>query len=99
MADFGSVGTNDLIQYLFAVDRNSAAVADDCNPDRTVFWSLMADLVRAANETGTPLSVCGEATGDPALLMKFMDVGIRTVSVSSALISRLRTAVSQRPVA
>jgi phosphotransferase system enzyme I (PtsI) len=97
VADFGSVGTNDLIQYLFAVDRNSAVVADDCSPDRPVFWSLMADLASAASESGTPLSVCGEAAGDPALVAKFMDIGIRTFSVSSALVSRLRAAVRDRP--
>ncbi|MCX5685703.1 MAG: PEP-utilizing enzyme, partial [Planctomycetota bacterium] len=43
-ADFASVGTNDLVQYLFAVDRNNEAVAEDYTPDRPIFWRLLEDL-------------------------------------------------------
>jgi len=93
VAEFGSIGTNDLIQYLFAVDRNNELVARDYNPDRSVFWSLIGNLVNAANEVGRPISVCGEAAGNPALLMKFTDAGIQTVSVSARLIPGLRLAV------
>jgi phosphotransferase system enzyme I (PtsI) len=93
VADFGSIGSNDLVQYLFAADRNNEHVAQDCDPDRSVFWSLIRALVSTANDLGRPLSVCGEAAGNPALLAKFMDAGLRTVSVSARLIPELRLAV------
>ena len=93
VANFGSIGTNDLTQYLFAADRNNELVAHDCNPDRPIFWSLIRDMVHAANQIGRPLSVCGEAAGSPALLAKVMDAGVQTVSVSARLIPQVRLAV------
>ncbi|MDD5679058.1 MAG: phosphoenolpyruvate--protein phosphotransferase [Kiritimatiellae bacterium] len=92
IADFASVGTNDLIQYLFAVDRNNDRVSYDYSPDRRVFWDLLADIASAAQETGRTLSVCGEIAGDPAYVGKLIDLGIRTVSVSTKLIPRIRQA-------
>ncbi|MBU4198393.1 MAG: phosphoenolpyruvate--protein phosphotransferase [Verrucomicrobia bacterium] len=91
-ADFASVGTNDLIQYLFAVDRNNERVSYDFTPDRQVFWRLLADMVRAAEEQGRPLSVCGELAGDPAYIGKLISLGIRIVSVSAKLIPAVRRA-------
>ncbi len=91
-ADFASVGTNDLIQYLFAVDRNNDRVAYDYSPDRPVFWNLLAEIARAAEEAGRPLSVCGEIAGDPAFVAKLTGLGICSVSVSAKLIPRVRRA-------
>jgi phosphotransferase system enzyme I (PtsI) len=90
VADFGSIGTNDLIQYLFAVDRNNEQVAYDCSPDRPVFWSLIRRIVEAAEQTGRPLSVCGELAGDSRYLPRLREIGIRTVSVAPRLIPGLR---------
>jgi phosphoenolpyruvate-protein phosphotransferase len=90
VADFGSIGTNDLIQYLFAVDRNNERVAYDCSPDRPVFWSLIRRIVEAAEQTGRPLSVCGELAGDSRYLPRLREIGIRTVSVAPRLIPGLR---------
>lgn len=92
VADFGSVGTNDLVQYLFAVDRNNELVASDYDPGKPVFWFLIQGLVRAANDAGRPLSVCGEAVANLEMLDKFMEAGIRTVSISARLIPELRQA-------
>lgn len=95
VADFGSIGTNDLIQYLFAVDRNNERVAYDCSPDRPVFWSLIRRIVEAAEQAGRPLSVCGELAGDPRYLPRLREVGIRTVSVAPRLIPALRRSLVQ----
>ena len=92
-ADFGSIGTNDLIQYLFALDRNNDLVAYDYSPDKPVFWQLIKQIVKAANKTGQPLSVCGETASRRRYLPKLMELGIDTVSVSPRLISDLRCAV------
>ncbi len=93
VADFGSIGTNDLIQYLFAVDRDNEAVARDFDSANPVLWSLIGDLVRAARECDRPLAACGEAVATPALLEKFLQAGIRTVSVSARLIPEVRSAL------
>ena len=93
VADFGTIGSNDLIQYLFAVDRNNDLVSGDYDPDRPVFWSLIGEIARAASEFGRPLSVCGELAGDPRYIPKLMELGIKNISVSPRLISDARMAV------
>jgi len=90
LADFGSIGSNDLIQYLFAVDRNNERVAYDYNPDRPVFWSLLESMSAAAQRAGKPLSLCGELGSNPEFLPRLMNMGITTVSVSPSLIGLAR---------
>jgi len=92
-ADFGSIGTNDLIQYLFAVDRNNELVAYDYAPDRQVFWSVLEQIVAAATETGRTISVCGEVAGNPKFLPQLVELGLTSLSVSPRLIPQLRLAV------
>ncbi|MHC4697169.1 MAG: phosphoenolpyruvate--protein phosphotransferase [Planctomycetota bacterium] len=89
-ADFASIGTNDLLQYLYAVDRDNELVACDYDPGKPALWSLIRELVRAADKTGRPLAVCGEAAADPTLLQRFTEAGIRSVSVNTRLIPRVR---------
>jgi phosphoenolpyruvate-protein phosphotransferase (PTS system enzyme I) len=92
-AEFASIGSNDLVQYLFAVDRNNERVAEDYTPDRPVFWQLIADLVRAAAEAGRPLSICGEMAADPRYLARLLALGFESVSVSARHIPGVRRAV------
>jgi phosphoenolpyruvate-protein kinase (PTS system EI component) len=89
-ADFASVGTNDLIQHLFAVDRNNARVAYDYDPDRPVFWSLLGRLSAAARVAGKPLAVCGETASNPVYTLRLLRLGVRRVSVSARLIAAVR---------
>jgi phosphotransferase system enzyme I (PtsI) len=91
-ADFGSIGTNDLTQYLFAVDRNNEHVSYDFRPDHPVMWELMASVARAAREAGKPLSVCGELAADPRLTGRLLGAGIDTVSVNPRSIPAVRAA-------
>jgi len=92
-ADFGSIGSNDLIQYFFAVDRNNGHVAGDYSPDHEVFWRLLENLAEAARRTGKPLSLCGELAADERYTEKLMSSGIRTVSVSVRRIPHVRRSV------
>lgn len=95
VADFGSIGTNDLIQYLFAVDRNNSLVAYDYGPDKAPFWILLRQIVDAARETHRPLSLCGEMGGQAAYVPRLLDLGITTFSVSPRLISLSRMAAKK----
>ena len=92
-ADFGSIGTNDLIQYLYAVDRNNERVADDFRSDRETLWTLLRSVAAAAAEYGKPLSVCGELGGDPDYIRRWMDLGVESVSVPARRISSVRQVV------
>lgn len=93
-ADFGSIGTNDLIQYLFAVDRNNEYVAYDYKPDRPVFWNLLSQIQKSAEKHKKCLSVCGEIASNPKYLKKLIQLGFSRFSVSPRLISGLRIELS-----
>lgn len=94
-ADFASIGTNDLIQYLLAVDRNNDLVAEDYTPDIPAFWSLISRIVQAADALQRPVSVCGEMAGEPQYVPRFIQLGIRTVSVNPRAIPRIRFAARE----
>lgn len=93
VADFASIGTNDLTQYLFAVDRDNELVSYDYSPNRTVFWNLIKDIADAAHDAGKHLSVCGEMAGDPEYVTKLVEAGIEAVSVTARRIPQVRLAL------
>jgi phosphotransferase system enzyme I (PtsI) len=90
VADFASIGSNDLIQYLFAVDRNNEHVAYDYSPEREIFWTLVKSIVQASEKLSKPLSICGEIAGSIQYMNKLMEIGVKCISVSARLISDLR---------
>ncbi len=90
VADFGSIGSNDLAQYLLAVDRDNGLVAGDYNPDRQAFWQIIEHIAAAAEQCGKSLSLCGEMGGQPQFLPKLIARNIRCVSVSPRLIGLAR---------
>ena len=96
-ADFGSLGTNDLIQYLYAVDRDNEFVSYDHHPDRNSFWTLVRHVAQAARRHNKPLSVCGELAANPVYARKLMAAGIHTLSVSPRAITGLRIAIKNKP--
>ncbi len=96
-ADFGSIGTNDLIQYLFAVDRDNEFVAYDHHPDRKAFWHLIHHVAAAAKKHRKPLSVCGDLASHPEYARHLMKEGIRAVSVAPRAITGLRIAIKNKP--
>jgi phosphotransferase system enzyme I (PtsI) len=90
LVDFGSIGSNDLIQYLFAVDRNNEQVSADFNPEHPVLWEILKNLAQVAAECGKPLSICGEMAGREGLVERLLDIGIHSLSVSPRLIPQVR---------
>ncbi len=96
VADYGSIGTNDLFQYLLALDRNNELVAKDFRPDHPAFWTLLNQVLMAADEAGKPMSVCGEIAGWPEYVVRLSKAGIKSVSVSTRLIASVRKAMRYR---
>lgn len=95
-ADFGCIGTNDLIQYLFADDRTSGAVSNNRSfEDAPVLWRIIEDLSSAGRETGKPMTICGELAGDPHFTRKIIQAGIAAVSASPSHIAGVRLAESR----
>jgi phosphotransferase system enzyme I (PtsI) len=82
--DFLSVGTNDLIQYMLAIDRTDDAVAHLYDPLHPAVLTVLAHVFRTAGKAGIPVSVCGEMAGDVALTRLLLGLGLRQFSMHSA---------------
>jgi len=95
LIDFGSIGSNDLIQYLFAIDRTNELVSQDYDPEHPVLWNLISSLSKIAQDAGKPLSICGEMAGREGMPSRFLDVGIKALSVSPRLIPRVRNEMAR----
>lgn len=92
-ADFLSVGTNDLIQYLLAVDRANEHVAYLYKPLHPAVLRTIAHLVRVADSARVPLEVCGEMAADPVHALVLVGLGIRSLSLTPASIPLVRNAI------
>ena len=79
--DFASIGTNDLIQYLSAADRNNAKVNYLYNPIEPAFLRIIRNAIKCANDNGMPLSICGEMAGNPIHSVLLVGLGLRRFSV------------------
>jgi len=88
-ADFLSVGTNDLTQYLLGVDRGNRRVAKLLDPLHPSVLQALAQVVGAAHRAGKPVCVCGESASDPAAALLLLGMGFDSLSVSVG--SLLRT--------
>lgn len=97
-ADFFSVGTNDLIQYLLAVDRSDPRVAFAYQPLHPAVLRTLQGIVRATDRAGRPLSVCGEMAGDPLHALVLVGLGIRELSMAPAAIPRVKATLRDASV-
>jgi phosphotransferase system enzyme I (PtsP) len=84
LTDFVSVGTNDLIQYMFAADRTNPAVSDRYDPLSPPALRALAEIQRKAAETGTPVSICGELAGRPLEAFALIALGYQRLSMPPA---------------
>jgi phosphotransferase system enzyme I (PtsI) len=95
--DFVSVGTNDLIQYFTAADRDNEAVSHfgDISNEAVVF--LLRYIIDGASEMGRrdDVTICGEIASDPGSIPLLLKLGYRSLSISSVLSHRIRTAISE----
>ncbi len=86
--DFFSLGTNDLIQYMLAVDRGNAQLARFFDLYHPALLRYIGDAVTAAGELDRPLCVCGEAASEPLGALLLMSLGVRNLSCAPRAILR-----------
>lgn len=89
-SDFFSVGTNDMIQYLLAVDRVNDRIAHLYEPTHPAVLRTLRHVVREAHQKKLPVSVCGEMGGDPMLIPLLLGLGVDALSMSPPQIPEVR---------
>jgi phosphotransferase system enzyme I (PtsI) len=93
-ADFYSIGSNDLAQYVAAAGRDMHALADLADPVQPAMLRLIAGVVAAARARGVEVSLCGDASGDPAAIPRLLDTGLRNLSMAPPLVGRAKLAIA-----
>ena len=88
--DFFSIGTNDLTQYLLAVDRNNSRVASLYQSLHPAVLRAVQGVVEDAHSLGKPVSVCGEMAGDPAAVLALLGLGVDSLSMSVSSLPRVK---------
>jgi phosphotransferase system enzyme I (PtsI) len=93
-ADFFSIGSNDLIQYVAAASRDEPQLADLARPSRAVF-GLIRHVVKYAEGAGRETSLCGDLAGDPEQVGALLDQGLRTFSVAPGALGPVKAAIAR----
>lgn len=91
--DFVSIGSNDLIQYVMAADRDNPKVAHLCDPFNPAVLRLLQQVIKTCNERDTPVTVCGEMAGRPRCFLLLFGMGLRRLSMSPAFVPTLKEMV------
>lgn len=97
--DFVSIGTNDLVQFLFASDRGNPRLEGRYDPLSPPILTFIARISEACRAADVPVTVCGEMAGDPLAAMALIGVGIRELSMSAANIGPVKSMVLNLDVA
>ena len=88
--DFLSVGSNDLTQYLLAVDRNNARVADLYHSLHPAVLRALVDVAQASKAEGIPISICGELAGDPEGAVLLLAMGYDVLSMNATRLPKVK---------
>jgi phosphoenolpyruvate-protein phosphotransferase len=91
--DFVSIGSNDLIQYVMAADRDNPKVAHLCEPFHPPILKLLQQVIEACNAHGKPVTLCGEMAGRPRCFLALFGMGLRRLSMSPAFVPSLKELV------
>jgi len=93
VADFLSIGTNDLVQFMLAADRNALDMMAAVSVLHPSVLRAIRAVVEAAGDAGKPVCVCGEAAGDPRVACLLVGLGIRQLSMSPVRAAKVRQAI------
>jgi phosphotransferase system enzyme I (PtsP) len=88
--DFLSIGSNDLVQYLLAIDRNNELVAGLFDPLHPAVLEALSEIASDARRARIPLSICGEAAGDPAFAIMLIAMRFDSFSLSAGDLPRIK---------
>lgn len=94
-ADFLSIGSNDLVQYLLAVDRTNEDVADWYAPHHPAVLRALARIVAAGNAAGKEVSLCGDLATETAMLPFLVGIGLRNLSMDPSAIPGVQAAIER----
>jgi phosphotransferase system enzyme I (PtsP) len=92
-ADFISIGTNDLMQFMFAVDRDNAMVSNRFDPLHPAFLRALKSVADRAQKSGVPVSICGEIAGRAHEALALIGLGFRSFSVSPSGIGPFKSLI------
>nr|WP_225589434.1 phosphoenolpyruvate--protein phosphotransferase [Pseudoxanthomonas sp. PXM01] len=93
VVDFVSIGTNDLVQYLLAADRNNDALGELYSPLHPGVLRLLRHVIRTGAEHDIPVAMCGEIAGDATLAPMLLALGLREFSLHPATLLEVRRAI------
>lgn len=93
VVDFASIGTNDLAQYTMAADRMQGELAPLLDPWQPALLQLVKSTCDGGQATGAPVSVCGEAGGDPLLALVLVGFGVTSLSMATGKVPSVRAAL------
>jgi phosphoenolpyruvate-protein phosphotransferase (PTS system enzyme I) len=93
-ADFFSIGTNDLVQYVTASARDIGAVADLADPAHPAVLTLIEAVVREGGRRGVEVSLCGDIAGDPKYIPGLLGCGLSVLSVAAPALARTKAAIA-----
>ena len=94
VADFVSIGSNDLVQYLMAADRDNPKVSHLCQPLSPPVLRVLRQIIRTCNAGDKPVTLCGEMAGNPHAFLLLLGMGLRQFSMSPAFIPRMKKLAS-----
>ena len=93
-ADFFSIGSNDLTQYVTACSRGDASVAALFDPAHPAVLRFIANVVRYGKYASIPVSLCGDMASDPQYLRQLLDAGLTSLSVAPARVGRIKVSLA-----
>ncbi|CAM5391050.1 Phosphoenolpyruvate-dependent phosphotransferase system [Mycolicibacterium aubagnense] len=96
--DFVSVGSNDLFQFVMAVDRGNTQLADRFDPVSIPFLRVLKQIADAGHRNNTPVTLCGELAGKPISAMALIGLGFRSISMSPAAIGPVKAMLTDLPL-
>jgi phosphotransferase system enzyme I (PtsI) len=99
LVDFVSIGSNDLVQYLMAADRDNPKVSHLCQPLAPAVLRILASVIQACEKGHTPVTLCGEMAGQPRSFTLLFGMGLRSFSMSPAFVPSIKELAQHLTVA